>query len=114
MARISSYSFGKIIVDGTTHRKDLIICPNRVIPTWWRKEGHTLHIEDLDMISPNDAKLLVIGTGESGRMKVNTKVKALLKHIGYDLIIKPTPQAVVDFNAFCDQQPTIGAFHLTC
>ncbi|OQY18037.1 MAG: hypothetical protein B6I35_13630 [Anaerolineaceae bacterium 4572_32.2] len=46
-SQIESYRFGRIIIDGQTHSKDVIILPDRVIENWWRQEGHALHLDDL-------------------------------------------------------------------
>ena len=44
---IESYSFGKISINGKIYHSDVIIFPDRVYDSWWRKEGHILHLEDL-------------------------------------------------------------------
>ncbi len=46
--RITLYDFGKIVVDGETHTRDVIIHPGRVEGSWWRKEGHRLQVDDLE------------------------------------------------------------------
>ena len=45
--KIEHYSFGNITIDGQTYTSDVIIYPERVDASWWRKEGHNLQIEDL-------------------------------------------------------------------
>ena len=45
--RISLYDFGRIVVDGDFHTRDLIIHPDRIVGAWWRKEGHRLFVDDL-------------------------------------------------------------------
>jgi hypothetical protein len=48
MTRLEGYSFGRLTVDGQEHRHDLIVLPDRVVGDWWRREGHSLAMEDLD------------------------------------------------------------------
>ena len=43
---IDSYQFGKIVIDGVTHTKDVILLPTKTIHNWWRTEGHFLDISD--------------------------------------------------------------------
>jgi hypothetical protein len=50
MARLEDYSFGRIVVDGDEHTRDLIVLPDRVVANWWRREGHSLVIEDLEQV----------------------------------------------------------------
>src|SRR5919106_83368 len=47
MARLENYSFGRLMVDGQEHTRDLIVLPERVVSDWRRREGHSLAIEDL-------------------------------------------------------------------
>ena len=47
MARIDRYEFGRIVVNGNEHTRDLIILPDRVVGNWWRRDGHALVTEDL-------------------------------------------------------------------
>ena len=47
MARLEDYSFGRLVVDGEEQTNDVIVLPGRVVTNWWRKEGHSLAMEDL-------------------------------------------------------------------
>ena len=81
--KIENYSFGKITINGEIYTSDVIIYPERVDPAWWRKEGHTLHIEDLqDVLNANPA-VVVVGTGFFGIMKVprgNCSLSRIKRH----------------------------------
>ena len=48
MARIENYSPGRVVIDGVELNRDVIVLPNRVLRNWWRRDGHSLVIEDLD------------------------------------------------------------------
>jgi hypothetical protein len=48
IARITHYSFGRIVIDGTEHTRDVIILPEKVVGNWWRKDGHSLVLDDLN------------------------------------------------------------------
>lgn len=39
-----------MVVDGGKHTNDLILLPHRVIPDWWRDQGHRLSTGDLDQV----------------------------------------------------------------
>ena len=65
---IDSYDFGHIVIDGEEITHDLILSGGEVI-NWWRKEGHSIAIEDLKDL-PDDFEVLVIGNGASGCCKV--------------------------------------------
>lgn len=111
---IEDYSFGKIIINGKTFTKDLIIFPERIEPSWWRKEGHLLQIEDLEDVIKEKPELLIIGTGYYGVMRVPEEVVNALKKQGIEVIIKKTAEAVEIYNKRDRTKKTIICLHLTC
>lgn len=114
MKRIESYSFGRIVIDGNTYTKDVIILPGRVFSPWWRKEGHLLHLEDLAEVFSVSPKVLIIGTGYSGVMRVPQEVIAELDAMGVDTRVMKTPDAVDYYNSLLEKENVVTALHLTC
>ncbi len=112
--RIEDYSFGRIVIDGKTYTRDLIIYPDRIDPSWWRKEGHLLQMEDLGDILKEKPEILIIGTGYSGVMTVPQSLIERLKREGIEVIARNTPQAVEIFNQMDKSRRIIAALHLTC
>jgi hypothetical protein len=113
--RIDSYSFGIMKVDGTEYRGDLIVFPDKVRPNWWRKEGHSLALEDLDDVLAFKPDILVVGKGASGLMKVPTSTEEALQENGIEIIAAKTGQAWGIFNEQIEKgKKVVGAFHLTC
>jgi hypothetical protein len=112
--KIEHYSFGKITIDGKTFTSDLIIYPNRINHSWWRKEGHLLQIDDLQEVLNEDPEIIVIGTGYSGIMKVNKDVILHFKSRGIKVIVEKTPEAAKIYNELSPLKKTIACLHLTC
>lgn len=110
--QIDSYSFGKIIVDGKTYNNDIIVYPDHIKSSWWRKQGHKLHLDDLKDVIEYNPEHLIIGTGNSGLMKVPEEVKNNLHEKNIYLSIAKTSKAVVLFNN--NNTNTVAALHLTC
>jgi len=110
---IESYSFGRIVIDGKEYMSDLIIFPNRLKTNWWRDEGHLLKPEDLEDAFAVSPKILIIGTGFSGVLKVDYKVKRFCMENNIKLIEEPTSKAVQEYNRLMGPG-VVGAFHLTC
>ncbi len=111
---VDSYSFGRMVISGNIYTSDLIIFPNRINSSWWRKTGHHLCLEDLQDIFREDFDVLIVGTGYMGLMKVDDEVIQHSKCAGFDLIIDKTNMAVDKYNKIFNQKKTIAAFHLTC
>jgi hypothetical protein len=83
MARLENYRFGRLTVDGQEHTRDLIVLPERVVAGWWRREGHSLAIEDLDEVLDELPGRLVLGVGASGRLRPDAAVLAELERRGW-------------------------------
>jgi hypothetical protein len=115
--RFSDYSFGSIVVDGTTYEHDLVIDAGRV-----RKRhkgpskplkgryGHTPLSVDEDI--PWDCERLIIGSGAEGRLPVMKEVleEAARRHV--EVEVHPTAEAIQLLNAA--PAATNAILHLTC
>ena len=112
--KINHYSFGRITIDGKTYSSDVIILPDSVNPSWWRKEGHLLQEADLADIISNDFSILIIGTGYYGTMRVPDQTLDYLKLMKIEVHYCATSEAVKLFNRCSEKETTIAALHLTC
>ncbi|MEO0260682.1 MAG: MTH938/NDUFAF3 family protein, partial [candidate division WOR-3 bacterium] len=88
--KIEKYDFGEIVVNGKKYTRDLIIFPDKIKENWWRKEGHSLCIEDLKEVIEYKPEILIIGTGYSGVMEVKEEVIKELERNNIKVIIKKT------------------------
>jgi hypothetical protein len=111
---IEYYSFGKITIDGRKYTSDVIIYPDKVDSSWWRKEGHKLQIVDLTEVINAVPEVLVIGTGYSGVMVVPKETVSHLESKGITVYIERTTRAVELFNELQKDKTTVAALHLTC
>lgn len=112
---MAEYSFGRLVLDGKEYRRDLIVLPDRVIDNWWRREGHSLCMEDVEAVVRAGVDVLVVGTGASGVMQVPAQVRRELAGKGVRVIAAPTAEAVRRFEELRRQgEKVAGAFHLTC
>jgi hypothetical protein len=113
MARLEDYSFGRLTVDGHEHTRDLIVLPDRVVGDWWRREGHSLALADLDEVLDELPGRLVLGVGAHGRLRPDPEVIAELERRGVHVESLPTDAAVRRYGEL-DQRTTAAALHLTC
>jgi hypothetical protein len=111
---IESYSFGRIEVAGREYTHDIIIYPDHVDSGWWRKEGHSLQMEDLRDVVGFRPRLLIIGNGANGRMRVPVGTVEYLKSMGIEVLIKPTKEAAAAYNEVSDKENVVAALHITC
>jgi hypothetical protein len=114
---IEDYGFGRITIDGRSYTSDVIVLPDGVRDGWWRKEGHSLAIADLDAVAAAAPAVLVVGTGYYGRMAVPDETRRWLAARGIEVRIAPTSEAAALLNELLEAGPgrsIAGAFHLTC
>ncbi len=113
--KVESYSFGSIVIDGRQYRSDVIIYPDKVDAGWWRKEGHTLYVEDIQRAIDYHPDVIVVGTGYYGAMKVLRKTEEFIASQGIRLVAQKTEDAYKTFNDLSSSgKKVVGAFHLTC
>ena len=113
MARLEHYSFGRVTVDGQEQTHDVIVLPGRMVTGWWRRDGHSLALEDLDGVADELPERLILGTGAYGRLRADPAVLAELERRGTSVECLPTSEAVRR-NAELDERHTAAALHLTC
>lgn len=111
---IESYSFGKMVIDGKTYTQDLIVYPGRIEGGWWRKEGHSVCVDDIKEILKEKPEVLVVGKGDPGMMNVTIEAQKALSAAKITLIEEPTEKAIKTYNELSKTSRICGAFHLTC
>jgi hypothetical protein len=112
---IDSYKFGKIVIDGVSYNSDLIILSGTVESGWWRKQGHSLAVEDLASVIAARPSVLVAGCGASGMMQVPQQTMQVLQENGIELEAVDTRKAVQRFNELAKAGTDVAAaIHLTC
>jgi hypothetical protein len=110
---IEDYSFGRIVVDGRAYTNDIKIIGGKVLPEWWRREGHRLHLEDMQDALESHPRIIVVGCGHDGVMRVMPEVRERCSSLGIELIELRTADAVKRYNGL-EGPGVVGLFHLTC
>ena len=113
VARIEQYSFGSVVVDGDRHSRDVIVLPRRVVGDWWRRDGHSLVLDDLEEVLDELPERLIVGCGAHGRLHPHPSVLEALAARGVEVEALPTAEAVKRY-AESDPERTAAALHLTC
>ncbi len=112
--KIDSYKFGEIIIDGKQYNSDLIIFPQRIFTNWWRKEGHSLCVEDLKEVLKDKPEILIIGCGAMGVMKVPKNTVDYLNKQKIEVKIYRTKEACETYNTLSKIKKVSACLHLTC
>ncbi len=113
VARLEDYSFGRVRVDGSEQTRDLIVLPDRVVSNWWRRDGHSLAIDDLDEVLGELPERLILGVGAYGRLHPDPAAIAERERRGVAVECLRTAEAVRRY-AGLDERRTAVALHLSC
>ncbi len=111
---IDSYGFGRIVVRDHEYTSDVIIFPDRADARWWRKEGHSLCIEDIESVMKESPDVVIVGTGEDGLMRVPQQTRDYVTSQGANLLVERTERARDLYNQLYANAKVIAALHLTC
>ncbi len=111
---IEDYRFGYIVIDDQSYSSDVIIFPDRVMSNWWRDQGHSLSMDDLEKVLAASPQVLIIGKGANGRMSVPASTRKHVEGQGIEVIIHKTEKACQVYNQISQEKETVAALHLTC
>ncbi len=114
MNTIESYQFGLIVVNDRKYSSDIIISPDGIISDWWRKRGHELCLKDITEVITEEPEVLIVGTGDTGLMRVLPEVPPEVEARDIKLMVEPTNEACDTYNQLCHLQKVVAALHLTC
>ncbi len=120
LLKINSYRFGEIKIGEKIYTNDVIIFPDHVEGNWWRKEGHSLALEDLDtVLHPRASKpdILLVGTGAYGALKIQTALIEHLEELGIEMVSGPTKEICQKHKSLANSAKNltvVTALHLTC
>lgn len=112
--KIQSYRFGYIEIDGKIYRNDVKLIGERVVPDWWRAQGHLVQLKDVQDLLNEGPEICIFGTGY-GAMRVSEAVRSEFQNRGIKVLIEKTELACNTYNRLLqDGKKVVGGFHLTC
>ena len=85
--QIRSYGPGKIIINQETHRRSVIVTPNRIIADWSPQKFSELKSDDFAAITELLPEIIILGTGRHSRFPQSALLKPLIKaQIGFEVM----------------------------
>lgn len=113
VVRIDGTSFGSIIVDGKRYPHDVWVFTDGSIRR--RDRDHEFTLDELDLLLEGNPKVVVVGTGQSGCVRIDEDAVREASSRGIKLISDVTPNALERYNeAVGAGRRVAGAFHTTC
>ena len=116
---ISDTGSGYITVEGSKIGHDILIRLSGKIKKRKKKlskaiygTSHTLSLEEAKHIYQGDAKRLIIGSGQEGRLSLAEDAAEYFKKKKCAVDLQSTPKAIQSWNKA--KGAVIGLFHVTC
>ena len=117
--KIDGTSFGAITIGGETYERDVLIRLGGAVKKRKKKlskavsgTSHVLSLDEARHVYQKGAEQLIIGSGQSGLLRLSDKAAGYLRGKGCKVELLPTSQAVEAWNVA--QGAVIGLFHVTC
>ncbi len=117
--KIESTEFGSITIAGSLYRHDVLIRLNGKVEK--RKKGlskqvfstsHIISLDEAKHVYQEGAERLIVGSGQSGMVKLSVEAVEYFKRKGCSVEVLPTPAATRAWNEA--KGAVIGLFHITC
>jgi hypothetical protein len=106
-------SFGSITADGETYPHDIWVFADGSIRR--RDRNHEFTLDELYGLLEGEPEVVIVGTGQSGCVRVEEAVLEEAKRKGFRVIRDTTPRAINRYNdAVKAGKRVAGAFHVTC
>lgn len=106
-------------IDGKRYFKDVLIRPSGKIEKRRKKlskkssgTSHRMSLEEAEYVLTQPADLLVVGTGQYGRLTLTEEARSHFESLGCKIMALPTPEALKEYNRARGE--VAGLFHLTC
>lgn len=116
---IDSTRFGSITIEGKTFENDVVIRLDGEIEKRKKKlskavygTSHKISLDEAKDLFDQDAEKLIIGTGQTGMVKLSDEAEAYFEKKKCQVKLLPTPEAIRAWNK--SKGKTLGMFHITC
>ena len=113
-ARIQSYRFGSVVIDGREYTDDIIVFADRPPARWWREDRHILHLADLAEALACLPEVLIVGSGSHECLQISPEVVSRTRELGVELLVFDTRTACRTFNEVLPRRRAVAILHLAC
>lgn len=119
MAKITSYNFGFIVVDGKQYLYDVVIHPDGAVserqPGRGRLGSHKITSEEVQRLQDMQPDFILIGTGASGLARLADDAQSHIQQPESNIELLPSVKAAQKYNQLVDEGKRVAAlFHITC
>ena len=119
MAKVDSFQFGSIVIDGKRYGHDVLLFPDGMVSErkggFWKFGSHAIKKADIEELIRAKPELLIVGTGTNGRARIDSDAEISAAEATIKLLVAPSSEAINRLNQLIDEGKRIAALiHITC
>jgi len=117
--KIDSTEFGQVTIEGNRYEHDVIIRLDGQVKKRKKKlskkiygTSHIISLEEAEYIYQEGMERLIIGTGQTGLVKLSDQAAGYFKANKCPVDLRPTPEAIAVWNEA--RGAVVALLHVTC
>lgn len=115
MSEFQEASFGKIVFNNKEWNEDIAVgTDNKAKERGYRPENHLIERKEMKRHINDSTELMIVGTGQYGKLSVAKDAKELLEEKEIDLVTAKSPKAIQLYNDQEDKSVVSAVIHSTC
>ena len=119
MAKVSSFDFGSIVIDGKQYGYDVVVLPDGTAKEREASKGmfgsHAIKKGEIEELAKTRPETVIVGTGTSGMAAVSEDAQAYAREAKLNLVVLPSSEAIEKLNQLVDEGKRAAALiHITC
>ena len=119
MAKVDSFRFGLIVIDGKKYVRDVLVFPDGTMRKrkggFWKFGSHTIKREEIDQLVKADPEEIIVGTGTSAKARLTPDTESWANEAKLNLVVLSSQEAVERFNRLVQEGKRVAALiHITC
>ena len=119
MAKVDSFSFGRIVIDGKKYGRDVLVFPDGTVSQreggFWKFGSHAIKREEIEELVKASPEVVVVGIGTRACASLASDAELCAKEAGVEVMGLPSREAVERLNRLVEEGKRASALiHITC
>lgn len=119
MAKVDSFSFGSIVVEGKKYARDLLFFPDGSVKKrkggFWKFGSHAIKKGEIEELVEANPEVVIVGTGTDAKARLEPDAESRAKEAKLELVVLPSREAIDRLNQLVGEDKRVAALiHITC
>jgi len=119
MAKVNSFDFGSIVIDGKEYGYDVVVLPDGCVKEREASKGmfggHTIGKAEIEELAKTKPETIIVGTGTDGLAAVSKDAQAYAQKAKLKLVVLSSSRAIEKLNQLTGEGKHVAALiHITC